>query len=47
MAHRHLILAYTAAFVIQFLYLGWIGLRYRALRRLEREFPAYSPEAEL
>lgn len=46
MAHQHLILAYIAAFVIQFSYLGWIGIKYRALRRLEREFPAYSPDTE-
>ena len=46
MAHRHLILAYAFALVFQFGYLGWIGLKYRALRRLEREFPAYTPEAE-
>ena len=44
MAYHHLILAYVAAFVIQFGYLGWIGLKYRAVRKLEREFPAYSPE---
>ncbi len=46
MAHRHLILAYTVAFVIQLSYLGWIGLKYRALRKLEREFPAYSPDPQ-
>jgi hypothetical protein len=46
MAHRHLILAYAAAFFFQFAYLGWIGLKYRALRRLEREFPPYAPEQQ-
>jgi hypothetical protein len=46
MDHRHLVLAYAAAFVIHFTYLGWVGLKYRALRRLEREFPAYSPTQE-
>ncbi len=40
---RHLILAYVLTGVLQFGYLGWIGLKYRALRRLEREFPPYTP----
>ncbi len=44
MAYHHLILAYVVTFVIQLGYLGWIGLKYRALRKLEREFPAYAPE---
>jgi hypothetical protein len=46
MAHRHLILAYVVTFVIQLGYLGWIGVKYRALRKLEHQFPAYSPEKE-
>ncbi len=46
MAHRHLVLAYIAAFVIHFSYVGWVGLKYRALRKLERQFPAYSPNPE-
>lgn len=46
MAHRHLILAYVATLVIQFGYLGWIGLKYRALRALERESPAYNGPEE-
>jgi hypothetical protein len=46
MAHRHLVLAYVAAAVIHLGYLGWIGLKYRALRRLEHEFPAYAPDPE-
>lgn len=46
MAHRHLILAYAFTVVLQSGYLGWIGLKYRALRRLEREFPAYPAKAE-
>jgi hypothetical protein len=41
MAHRHLILAYVVTFVLQFGYLGWVGLKYRALTKLEREFPPY------
>lgn len=40
MAHRHLVLAYVVTFVIQFGYLGWLGLKNRAVRALEREFPA-------
>lgn len=46
MAHRHLILAYVAAFVIQLGYLGWVGLKYRAMRALEREAPAYPFKTE-
>jgi hypothetical protein len=46
MAHRHLILAYVVAFVVQLGYLGWIGVKYRALRKLEHQFPAYTPETE-
>lgn len=41
MAHRHLILAYAAAFTIHLLYLGWIGLKRREMRALEREAPTY------
>lgn len=43
MAIHHLILAYVFTVVLQFGYLGWIGLKYRAVRRLEREFPPYTP----
>jgi hypothetical protein len=46
MAHRHLILAYSATFLIQLCYVAYVGLKYRALRRLEKEFPAYSPKTE-
>ena len=46
MAHRHLVIAYVVTFVIQFAYLAWIGLKHRALLKLEREFPAYSPQKE-
>lgn len=46
MAHHHLALAYAAAFLIQLGYLTWVGLKYRALRRMEREFPAYLPPVE-
>jgi hypothetical protein len=46
MAHRHLILAYVAVYIIQLGYLGWIGLKYRALRSLERESPEYSSPTE-
>jgi hypothetical protein len=41
MDHSHLILAYVAAFVIQLGYLSLVGLKYRAMRALERESPAY------
>jgi hypothetical protein len=41
MDHSHLILAYVAAFVIQLGYLSVVGLKYRAMRALERESPAY------
>ena len=37
MDHSHLIMAYAAAFILQLGYLGWVGLKYRALRALERE----------
>jgi hypothetical protein len=46
MAHRHLILAYVAAVVIQLGYLGWVGLKYRALRALERVSPVYGGPEE-
>jgi hypothetical protein len=46
MAHRHLILAYIAAFVIQLGYLGWVGLKYRSMRALEREAPAYPSKTD-
>jgi hypothetical protein len=46
MAHNHLIMAYAATFLIQLSYLGWVYAKYRALRRLEREFPAYSSESK-
>jgi hypothetical protein len=45
MAHNHLVMAYAVTFLIQLGYLGWVGLKYRALRRLEREFPAYSGDS--
>jgi hypothetical protein len=41
MAHRHLILAYAITILIQLGYAGWVGLKYRATRKLEREFPPY------
>jgi hypothetical protein len=41
MAHRHLVLAYAITLVVQFGYAGWVGLKYRAMRKLERAFPAY------
>jgi hypothetical protein len=43
MAHRHLVLAYALTILIQLGYAGWIGLKYRATRKLEREFPPYPP----
>jgi hypothetical protein len=41
MAHRHLILAYVFTIVGQLAYAGWVALKYRAMRKLEREFPPY------
>jgi hypothetical protein len=41
MAHRHLILAYTFTILLQLGYAGWVALKYRATRKLEREFPPY------
>jgi hypothetical protein len=41
MAHRHLVLAYVITIVVQLGYAGWIGLKYRSVRKLEREFPPY------
>jgi hypothetical protein len=45
-AHQHLILAYTAAFVIQLGYLGWVGLKYRAMRAIERASPAFPAKTD-
>jgi hypothetical protein len=41
MAHRHLVLAYVITILGQLGYAGWIGLKYRTVRKLEREFPPY------
>ena len=41
MAHRHLVLAYIFTIALQLGYAAWVGLQYRATRKLEREFPAY------
>jgi hypothetical protein len=41
MAHRHLILAYVLTIMGQLAYAGWVTLKYRAMRKLEREFPPY------
>ena len=39
MAHRHLILAYVFTILVQLGYAGWIGLKYRETRKLERRIP--------
>jgi hypothetical protein len=41
MEHRHLVLAYVITIALQLGYAGWVGLKYRAMRKLEREFPPY------
>jgi hypothetical protein len=41
MAHQHLVLAYVITILGQLAYAGWVGLKYRATRKLEREFPPY------
>jgi hydroxypyruvate isomerase len=41
MEHRHLVLAYVITIVVQLGYAGWVGLKYRAARKLEAEFPPY------
>jgi hypothetical protein len=41
MAHRHLILAYVITILGQLGYAGWVGLKDRQTRKLEREFPPY------
>jgi hypothetical protein len=41
MAHRHLILAYVITILGQLGYAGWVALKYRSMRKLEREFPPY------
>jgi hypothetical protein len=46
MAHRHLILAYVLTILVQLGYAGWVGLKYRETRQLEREFPPYPPTAK-
>ena len=43
MAHRHLILAYVFTIVVQLGYAGWVSLKYRETRKLEREFPPTPP----
>jgi hydroxypyruvate isomerase len=46
MAHRHLILAYVFTILVQLGYAGWVGLKYRTTRKLEREFPPYPSNAK-
>ena len=46
MAHRHLILAYVFTILVQLGYAGWVGLKYRETRKLEREFPPYPSNAK-
>jgi hypothetical protein len=41
MAHRHLVLAYVITILGQIGYAGWVGWKYRAMRKLERQFPPY------
>ena len=36
MAHRHLVLAYVITIAAQIAYVGWVGLKYRAMRKLEQ-----------
>jgi hypothetical protein len=43
LAHRHLILAYVITILVQLGYAGWVGLKDRATRKLERAFPPYPP----
>jgi hypothetical protein len=43
MAQKHLILAYTLTILGQLAYAGWVALKYREVRKLEREFPPYPP----
>jgi hypothetical protein len=43
MAQKHLILAYVFTILGQLAYAGYVGLKYRAVRKLEREFPPYPP----
>lgn len=46
MDHSHLVMAYVVAFVIQLGYLAIVGLKYRALRALERESPLFPAKTE-
>jgi len=41
MAHQHLVIAYVITWVIQLGYLGWVGMKWRAVRREERRIPSY------
>jgi hypothetical protein len=41
MEHRHLILAYAITILGQLAYAGWVSLKYRQMRKLERDFPPY------
>ena len=41
MAHQHLVIAYVITWVIQLGYLGWVGTKWLAVRRDERQTPSY------
>lgn len=41
MGHQHLIMAYAVTWVIQLGYLGWVGLKWAAVRREEQRTPTY------
>ena len=43
MEHRHLVLAYVITILGQLAYAGWVSVKFRSLRKLERAFPPYPP----
>jgi hypothetical protein len=44
MAHRHLILAYTLTCVLQLGYAAFLGVKWRMVRKMEREQPGYGSQ---
>lgn len=41
MAHQHLVLAYALTCVLQLGYAAFLGVKWRKVRRMEREQPGY------
>ncbi len=41
MSHRHLVLAYVITWVIQLSYVGFLGVKWRGVRKAEQQNPTY------